>query len=746
MKKLFLFMSLCCIIFNGYSQVMPARYQAARGFYNRLAYSEAIPLLIEECIGNKNRFLEADIMLADCYNKTNQYKLAEGEYAIVCQDKRLKDNKQKLYYAQILQTNQKYDLAATWYKNYLVSYPDDRRAQNQLQACENIQQFNTGKKLYISNLPFNTDGYDFGAYIKDSFIYFTSTGGKSKDLKAKDINLWTGERFMDLYTVGILQSDTTSDEYTKAEKLAASVNTKYNEGPLCFDNANSKVYFTRNHYNPEDKVRMTYSKEKEANLNIYEADIENGKWKNIKELPFDSKEYSCGHPAWDAESSTLYFSSTMPGGFGGADLWKAKLTGNKWEKPVNMGAKFNTEGDEMFPTFDSDKIFYFSSDGLGGIGGLDVFSANIFDDGNVVIKNLGTPINSSYDDFGYLINQNKTVGYFSSNRAGGKGEDDIYRFADIKYELEIKVVNKFTNMPIEGALISVKQNENVIADLTSNQDGVSKTKVEPDLLYVLKADASSYLPATVSKKIENNEKKPLQKVTIELQPMVMQVMIINSVTKSPIPNALLTCNSPCNSAPKSNSTDASGKINYSIKDKCTYTLQASAKSYLPKPATQITTTLKDTIFVVIELEQISDKAITLNNIYYDFDKWDIRPEAEPDLKMLLAFMNNNPDAIVELSSHTDARGEDKYNLTLSQKRAQSAVNWLVAHGVNQNKIKPVGYGETKPVNNCTNNVKCTEEQHQKNRRTEFRVLNAGEIINSKVKEEILVDPCKNCLF
>ena len=746
MKKILLPTLFCVTCFLGYAQVMPAAYQQARDLYNRLAYSEAIPLLIKECTGNKNKFLDADIMLADCYRQTNQYKLAEGEYAIVCQDTRLKDDKQKLYYAQILQINQKYELASTWYGKYLEKFPDDRRAQNQKAACENIQQFKTGKKLYITNLPFNTNGYDFGACVFGNTLYYTSTGGKVNDLKAKEINLWTGERFMDLYTVGIIESDTATDEFTAPSLLATSVNTKYNEGPLCFNKAKTKVFFTRNHYNPEEKAKMTYSKEKEANLNIYQAAIENGQWTKIKELPFDSKEYSCGHPVLDEQNNTLYFSSTMPGGFGGADIWKAKYTDDKWEKPVNLGASINTEGEEMFPTIDSDNIFYFASDGHGGLGGLDIFSAKISNDGISDIKNVGSPLNSSYDDFGFLINEKKTVGFFSSDRPGGKGGDDLYRFSDINYMLEILVLNKFTKAPIADASINLKVETDLKTTLNTNTNGISTTPVEPELSYIVDVSAPSFLPNTIKKDIENNEKKPLQKVTIELQPMVLQVQVINAETKAPIVGAAISFSTPCNNVQKNNTTDETGKINYSVMNNCTYSILAKAKSYLPKPATEITTTLIDTTFVVIELEQVSEKAIALNNIYYDFDKWEIRPEAEIDLNMLLSFMQENPEAQVELSSHTDARGDDAYNLILSQKRAQSAVNWLVMHGVNENKIKPVGYGEGKPVNNCVNNIKCSEDEHQRNRRTEFKVLNAGEIINSRVKEQIMVDPCRNCLF
>lgn len=746
MKKIFLSMLMCAALICSYAQVMPAKYQEARGYYNRLAYSEAIPLLIEECIGKKNRFLEADIMLADCYRQTNQYVLAEGEYAIVCQDVRLKDDKQKLYYAQILQINKKYEQAALWYRKYLEKFPTDKRAQNQAVACDNIAQFNTGKNLYVTNLPFNTDGYDFGACIYNNVLYYTSTGGKQNDLKAKDINLWTGEHFMDLYTSRILQSDTASDMFTKAEILPKTVNTKYNEGPLCFNAAGTKVFFTRNYYNPEEGAKMKYSSDREANLNIYEADVVGANWEKIRKLPFNSKEYSCGHPAWDETDSTLYFSSDMPGGVGGTDIWKVRYGSGKWGKPVNPGAVVNTEGDEMFPTFAPDKTFYFASDGHGGLGGLDIFSAKFAGNELSEVKNMGTPLNSSYDDFAYLVNDSKTVGFFSSDRPGGKGEDDIYRFADINYQLEVLVMNKFTKAPISSAHVLLKREEKLKADLKMDAKGLVVTPVDAGITYQLAADAPGFLPATISKTIEENEKKPLQKVTVELQPMVLQVKVIDAASKAPIPGVNISFSSPCGNISKNNQTGESGTVHYSVQENCTYSILATTKSYLPKPATQMTTTLKDTAFVLIELVQITEKAITLNNIYYDFDKWDIRPEAEADLSMLLTFMRDNPEAIVELSSHTDARGDDKYNQMLSQKRAQSAVNWLVARGVSETKIKPVGYGEKQPVNNCTNNVKCTEEEHQRNRRTEFKVLNAGEIINSRTKEKIEVDPCKNCLF
>lgn len=747
MRKFFLPI-LISIYSTSFAQVIPIAYQQARDLYNRLAYSEAIPLLLKECTGNKNRFLEADIMLADCYKKTNQYDFAEIEYGIICQDVRLKDDKQKLYFAQVLQINGKPKEAAAWYKNYLEKYPNDILAQNQLKACQNPAQFIRNKKFIISNLPFNTDGYDFGAAIFDKKLYYTSTGGKIKGIKEKELDVWTGEHYMNLYAVDIFKNDTASDKYSRASLLPNNVNTKYNEGPLCFNKSGTKVYFTRNQFNPDlKKQKLEVSNNKEANLSIFSADIQNGNWTNIKELPFNNKQYSCGHPALDEANNTLYFSSTMPGGYGAADIWKVKYDGEKWEKPTNLGTSINTNGEEMFPSFDHENNFYFASDGLGGLGGLDIFSAKI--NGNEVseVKNLGSTVNSSYNDFGYLLNKDKITGFFSSNRPKGKGSDDVYRFVDIEFKLKITVVNKQTKSPIQDANVVIKLKDDIKNKFVSDANGTTDAiPVDAGKTYSLEANLEGYISATTTKTIVENEKKPLQEITLEIQPLVMQVSVINATTKEPIRNAKIICTSTCQKNDRTNYTAEDGKINYAVIDKCSYNVTASAKTYLADASKDVTIALKDTTYVVIELTQITEKAIALNNIYYDFNKWDIRPEAEGDLKMLLNFMEHNPEAIVELSSHTDARGNDDYNLKLSQKRATSAVNWLVSHGANPTKIKPVGYGEKQPVNNCTNNVKCTEEEHQQNRRTEFKVLNAGEIINSKSKEDIIVDPCKNCLF
>lgn len=749
MKKKIISLCTCvCLCVSIFAQglISPAYYQG-KELYDRLAYSEAIPYLLKECINKNNQFLDAVILLADCYRKTNQYQLAETEYKIIVQDKRLKDNNQFLYYAQVLQNNKKYSDASKWYGKYLESNPSDKRASYQMKACQNITPYletDLPIKTTITNLPFNTNGYDFGTLIENNKLYYTSTGGKVKDAKSKDVNLWTGERFMNFYQVDIIENDSTSDEYSQATIVPGAVNAKYNEGSLCFNEDKSIVYFTRNQYNPEENSKLKFSKDKEANLSIYQATVKNNTWEDCKELPFNSKQYSCGHPTFDEKNQTLYFSSTMPGGHGASDIWKVKLNNGVWEKPINLGPTINTEGDEMFPSI-ANNTLYFSSDGLGGLGGLDIFEASIVDDNIQQPKNVAAPINSSYDDFSLLINNDKKSGFFSSNRIGGKGEDDIYRFSSVEYKLDVLVIDKFTKLPIATSQVVV-MNGDEKNDLETNENGKTATEVNSNTNYTLMAAAPDYLPVNVDKYITSNEKKPNHQVTVELQPMVMAVKVINAQTKEIIEAAEIVGTASCKQSNLVALSNTDGNAYFYIKNNCTYSLTASRHGFFPKAPTQITTTLKDTTYVLIELELINDKPIALNNIYYDFNKWNIRKDAESDLKMLLSFIKINNDAIVELSSHTDARGDDEYNLELSQKRAQSAVDWLIANGVNSDNIKPVGYGETKPINDCVNNKQCSEEAHQKNRRTEFRVLNAGQVIASQNKTDIKISPCQNCPF
>lgn len=741
MKNILITLLLIFVLFQtGFAQ-KKMKFEEAKELYSRLAYSEAITLLSDYLKSADN--IEAKQLLAQCYVHTNNYEQAENTLAAIVNDSRNTNNTYILCYAKTLQTLGRYNEAADWYTKYLSQNPNSSFAKNQEFACKNKTTYFGDSLLFLSeHLPFNTDGLDFGACIrKDVFIY-TSTGGKTNS-KNKNIDLYTDEPFMDIYEV---KFDDTALNFSTAQIFNAGINTKYHEGPLAFSPLGKEVYFTRNDYNPYKSVKKVgCDNDKIINLKIFKAYLENGKWVKDEELSFNSSEYSCGHPTVDFKKQIMYFTSDMPGGYGGTDLWYSKFNGTRWLEPINAGSKINTDGNEMFPYLAADGILYFSSNGQAGLGGLDIFAATLKNNEVVEVKNLNSPINSSYDDFAFLLRDNGRVGFYSSNRPGGNGNDDIYLIYKNSFNLEGTVIDSRTNLPLANAEVKMSSNNQQLHSFKTDKNGNFKTEVRGLMTYDFWADASNYIPNTNQISIPATKQDQTYKITIPLQPIVAEITYFDKLTKLPIANAHSDVTT-CQEVQTSISSADNGKAYMDVLENCKYKLLSNAKGYFPEQSAFEIGELQDTFRTVVELKPINYDIMTLNNIYYDFDKCYIRPDAVPDLSMLLSFIKANPDAQVELSSHTDARGDDDYNMKLSQCRADAAVEWLNNHGVSKAQITAVGYGESKLLNMCANDISCTEEEHQKNRRTEFRVTNAGVITSSQKKDNIYTDRCKNCKF
>jgi outer membrane protein OmpA-like peptidoglycan-associated protein len=469
-----------------------------------------------------------------------------------------------------------------------------------------------------------------------------------------------------------------------------------------------------------------------------------------------------GHPALTADGQTLYFVSDMPGGYGGTDIYVTKQEDGKWGVPQNLGPEINTEGMEMFPYVDKEKTLYFASNGQDGLDGLDNFKKKWNADTKKWgrLRNIGAPINGPYDDFGLVYGKDKSLGYFTSNRPGGKGSDDIYSFEDHGVDLEGIVVDAKTGKPICKS--SVKMNNKA----TNKEEGPKQTEcdglfeftVVNNTDYCFEAMAEGYLPnntvCATTKGVKPGEtvfvRIPLQKD----EPTALTVLVLDKATKLPIAGSKVALSNSCTEKVENGESDDKGTSCYMVKCGCGYIATANASGYLPGsgegstrdncPQVKCGEGGGDTI--IVELEKIEVKAVELKDIYYDFDKWNIRPESEPQLNILLGFLKENPDAIVEIASHTDARAPYDYNIRLSQKRAQSVVDWLVAHGIERSRLKPKGYGETKLRNSCKDDVKCSEYEHQRNRRTEFQVIGGDIDIKSLERFDMQVDPCKVCPF
>lgn len=533
------------------------------------------------------------------------------------------------------------------------------------------------EKFTIKNLKINNAYSNFGTtfYGEDKVVY-ASPKKESYIIK----NVWKGNNqpFLDLF-IGDIADD---GELVNVKPFSKKINTRYHEADVAFTKDKKTVYFSRNNY-----LDKKYKKDSTGiNLiQLYRAGInENGDWVNIEPMPFNNDQYQTGHPTLSANEKTLYFISDMPGGFGKTDVYKAAInTDGNIGEAINLGPIINTPEREMFSFISGNDELYFSSDGRkDGFGGLDIYVSKITENNITEPQNLGKPLNSEKDDFSFILNYETRRGYFSSNRVGGKGDDDIYTFIQ--------------NIPIE-----FECNQIVNGNITESNSG----KLLPGALVILYDNLNNELNRTI---VGND--------------------------------AHFNFEIDCNKSYKL----VGSKDKYSTDIKEFYSTEENKL--------EIPLSLASEEFVIEGGKCI----VKINPIYFDFDKANIRPDAVLELDKVVAVMNKYPEIIIEGSSHTDSRGTFKYNKDLSSRRAASTVAYIISKGISSNRIYSKGYGELQLINGCADGVKCSENEHQFNRRTEFEIVNYDqiknkypEICNTKVtstKEqiendvEIIVDP------
>ena len=609
-----------------------AGYHIRQGnrLYDDFAYSMAIKEFQKGL--SKKEFPNARIKLAESYRKMNDLPHAEEAFAKAIQLPEAQPI-HKMHYAQILMRNGKYDQAKIYLDQYLTAVPSDVSAGKLRSSCDSISKWLADSIKYtVQSSTLNSGQSNFSpVFYKEGVVFATDRDTKGKTYE------WTGRPFLEMYYA----QGSPDKGYSAPIRLTGDVNGIYHDGPAAFTSKGDTIYFTRNNYL---KRKAKESSLEEINLKIYQASKKDTSWVNLKEFPFNSNEYSTGHPTLSNDGNTMYFVSDMPSGLGGSDIYMSQKINGEWNKPVNMGPSINTSYNEMFPVLWKDSVLYFSSEGHFNFGGLDIFQSVKRSGGWSMARNAGYPINTSYDDFGIAMNDSGTAGLLSSNRnTANSTQDNIYSFTvnDIRFNLEGIAVEKATQKPLQDVkieLLNTQTNKKEIA--MTAVDGKFKFKLDPESEFSIVGSKDTYF--TNTEIVSTKGKKQSENMYVKLK-MELERIIVN-------------------------------------------------------------------------------KPIVLENIYYDLDKFDIRADAADGLNNLVNILNDNPGISVELSSHTDSRADDRYNDVLSQKRAESAVNYIIAHGISSARITAKGYGERQLVNKCANDVSCTEEEHQQNRRTEFKVL------------------------
>lgn len=625
-------------------------------------------------------------------------------------------------YAFVLKVNRKYDQAVMVYERYLgiepdpylVGYTDNDWATRIMRDSARFEIRNAGEV--------NSPQSDFAPSFSDEGLMFSSARRQGKG-KRKTYS-WTDQSYLNLFKATIKPDSTLAN----AKVIKNKTNSRYHESAVTFDRKQKVMYFTRNNY---FKGKRNDDEEGQLNLGIYYAKYEGDKIiGSVKPFPFNEPAYSIGHPVISPDGKAMYFVSDMPGGYGGTDIYVSYRNLDFWSDPVNLGPKVNTPGNEMFPFLDEQGTFYFASDWHPGLGGLDLFYT-VLDDDNYPIRNFGYPVNSSYDDFALITYPDGTRGYFSSNRPGGQGDDDIYEFvvrkAD-KIQVSGKVFDAISQSPIPNATILLKDSvNNEVLQVVANTDNEGRYRFDIDYNenYVIIGVKNGYFQREI--KLQSSDKSGFldrADLAMTAYEYAAEGKVLYADGGNPAEGATVLLKSLDDTVVQEMVVDETGAYHFGLSPESEYEIEAFKSGYPPqsilldtkgKPATIIHSDLR-----LFALEK--GTIVRLDNIYYDYDQHHIRQDAARELDRLVKIMNDNPSMRIELSSHTDSRGSDPYNMRLSQRRAQAAVDYLITKGVPSSRLIAKGYGETKLLNNCGNDVECTDKQHQLNRRTEFKIL------------------------
>ena len=544
-------------------------------------------------------------------------------------------------YAQTLKSVGDYAKADQMMTQFNQKSGEDLRGKNFVDKKDYMEEIKANSGRYeIADAGINSKYSDYGSAFNGKQVIFASSRDTGNFAQKK--HKWSNQYFTGLYSAEMSEEGAL----TNAKKYAKQINTKYHEASAIFTKDGKTMYFTRNNFNNgkkgKDANRITL-------LKLYKATFKDSVWSDPVEVSFNSDSYSVAHPSLSPDEKTLYFASDMPGTLGQSDLWKVAINGDSFGTPVNLGPTINTEGKETFPFLTDENELYFSTDGHPGVGGLDIFMAKLKEDGTFKAPlNVGTPANSPQDDFAYLIDTKSRRGFLSSNRDGGQGYDDIYRFLETRklvceQVLSGVVTDLETGEVIPGAKVTLMDDKfNKLKEVIADDKGFyDMGEVECGKVYWVRGEQELY---------ETKE----QKITIS-------------------------------------KTDGKTDLPIQLEKKV-------------KPVT-----------VGDDLA----KAFGIKIIYFDLDKWNIRPDAALELEKILDVMKQYPTMKIDIRSHTDCRASHKYNERLSDRRAKSTMEWLIKNGVDSGRLSAKGYGENQLVNHCADGVKCSEDEHQANRRSEF---------------------------
>lgn len=665
--------------------------------------------------------------LAECYMRTGQNDQAEKWYAMVV--KFLNREPQEMYhYAEALKSNGKYVEAEEWMDRYLAA-----TATEGSPLRSNINGFArnfmaTPDRFIVRPTGINTAFSDFGAaWLGTDRVIFSSARNVTTGIERRAA--WNDQPFLDLFVADVTQNG----DLASARLLEGSVNTKLHEGPATASAGGDVIWFTRNNYYGG---RSQKSSGGISRLAIYKAYAQDGSWGRVEQFLYNNSEISVGHPALSNDGKRLFFVSDMPGGYGGTDIYMCMDQGGQWGEPVNLGSIINTPQNEAFPFIGADGTLYFSSNGHPGLGGMDILAAKYLGlDEFAPPMNLGAPVNGTHDDFAFIIDKAGHRGFFSSNREGGAGDDDIYAFemlAPLEQSFLVTgtVIDDDTGSPLFDLEVMLLDKKGVVLATTmTDSRGEYTFPVEKNKEYQVKAEMKGRYPGIQHVSTDRIEMQQILSRDIHLVASA-GIWLRGTIRHRDVPGFVegvtVTVVNLSSFFSESFQTGEGGDFSIRMQSNEEFEVLLEKSGYYSMSIPVSTIGMREGIIDLNEVRDLSFEPMLIGSpVPLKYVRWarndaKLDPVARTEIDGLAERMNVNPGIKVEIGVHSDSR-DGAESAKLDQKRADAVVEYMVGKGVARDRLVAKGYGISKLKNHCAPGVTCSEEEHAANRRVEYTV-------------------------
>ena len=689
-------------------------------FYDHFAYRNALEIYLHVNEKDKNNIYVRE-RIADCYFKLHDPITSEMWFDELVRDENLKPEL-KLEYARVLSMNGRYDLSKIWLEQYLQDNPKDSLAVEKLRFLKDIKLFSRKDDRFVitglNNI--NTNHSEYGAHYFHDGIVFASSKDTDKLIKHKPADgAHPDESLLNLfYAIPEMEGNGKDPQHFHEDHLK----TAFHEGPMAFFNNYTKGAFTQSNIDNGKGLRDI---DGQVTLQIVFADVAHlGYLENITPFEHNYPEFSNAHPTFSADGKQMYFSSTRTTGYGESDIYYCEFVDGHWTYPVNVGPQVNTRADESFPFLANDTTLYFSSNGHGSFGGLDIYVSYNHKGKFSRPINIGSPANTRFDDFSFCADSTGRVGFLASNRPGGEGLDDIYYFVARYYALVGTVRQLSVDQPIiPNTLITVKNgNGDVIDTVTTNENGMFRLDLPYDQDFIITGKKEGYETLEGLKFSTKGKPFGIDSIMLPLwkYSLYAKGRIYNNETEEPLEAATVILKNLSDGTVDSVIIGKDGAYSFLALPNKKYEFTVKKNGFLPK-SLEIST--KDLMEGVLLNDFVLEGVYVMKEILlYEYNGDNLTTESSAQLAHIYRTLRGNKTSSVFIGAHADSRGSTEYNLGLSKRRATAVVDYLVKKGISKDRIEAIGFGEQLVLNRCLDGVSCTNEEHGTNRRAEVKIV------------------------